>query len=1289
MSILEARGMESAQDNTRFYYMDIFKRSCYLLLVFEVLLGIAHLLWPEYRWGQGRSSYFNFNNSLTMASWLASIQLFASAILALIGFHRDKRLEKLTFSTGCFWLLTVFAGLMLSFIEITKLPSRFQLWGFVHPDIYVQGVITSLSIITLIVCGGLLLNKLKSTVLTDMPCLAWLSCWSMVLILTFITNVTSLFPQSWMPFVSLISGLGYLFGCTLLMLSLGSYVLRPVDNSLTNTNDDDNMKDGAFFNGATRVWTYICVGGMTFSIVFLQILLFRLLTIFGDYLTATSVISIALLGITVGGLIAYCTAHRTPLMTVLCASISLPFAILLAFATTVKLMGSPFIASLLLMLPFICAGTVICIALAHAKSYFVYFIDLIGAAIGALVIGSSLTYFREESSFLFLAALTLVFAMCFAFHVRSPRKRMGYLMLTLTGVIGFGALAWMNLDSDWLNVVREKIKLQRPSASVLFSRSSFMGRYDVIRRTPHHKSLATFDNGRIIDNIRKRPVELYKIDPRIPHTLMKDPVILILGLSGDGVSKTSRSLGKKVYGVEINPAIVKLQQNELLKFNENSYKDIDVSVMDARSYIEQSNKKYDMITLMNAHQARGRMAGRAPSPEYLNTLEAVTSYLHHLTDRGVLIVEEPVSVPRREPPVWKFVNTMRQALINIGHKHPAKHFFIFQWKTKRNNYIQILMKKTPFTPDDIVNLRQWLDDVDNIKKIEAQMGRIMGPINSKTTILYSPDESYSTNYSRLVRGEASNAFKNARNLRVTTDDRPFHFDVNPKHPEIKKAYSRTLLLALLLLPFILFFFRRNYNKLHDTIPFTFIVALTGLGYLLIEVVLIERYEILLGSPVITFSTVLGTLLLFSGLGSLWSGSINKRGVYLSLSAILLLLLGHVSMLTHVLAFASALSIFWKVVLSVLLLAPLGFFMGVPFPYILRSGKKQLKDSAAAFLFAVNAAASALAVPLAINISTSYGLNTTFMAGIMSYLMVGCLFYFMDKKKMQVPARSVALIGLSFLLLWPWQNHTIAFEKMNTGKLYKVFAVSYGRSYSKASHVFKGASNYQRVPFEWLFWVIKGNNKIILVDTGFNDSKLAKRRGIYNYVSPIDRLNQLHISPSEVSDIILTHSHWDHIGSLAAFQHANVWMQKGEYKYMLETVNSGERSSKGIRLSDVKNLNALNYEGRLKLVDGNKSLFPGIEIRYAGGHTPGSQYVIVNALDGLIVLASDNTYMYQNNRKHIPIGKAADHDENMKLIHEMQTIAASPFYIIPGHDPRVMYWFPRISNGIVQISSLAE
>ena len=1263
------------------------ERTCYVILVLELLLGVAHLVWPEYRWGQGRSSYFNFDNSLTLASWLATLQLFGVSVLAVIAFRREKRAAPTR--TRWVWLAGALTAIVLSIAEMTRFPRRLQLLGYPNFDPYEGFVLYAGCWGFLILFGGCLLYRLRRVPGARASGIGWLVAWGLQILLTILRS-NPWIADGWDLWVGFLTGLAYLFGCTLLMLAVGKYALQsPWDRSVSASHHDQDRTAPGLPAGSRRILILIGVGAMTFTMIFLQIILFQMLTIFGDYMTAYSAISIALLGIAVGGLLGARAASHSPVESMIGASLLLPISILLAFGATVNMPDSPMATSLLLALPFACGSTVISVVLALARSHLVYCLDLLGAALGALLVSRALGHFREENTLLFLGALTFLLAICFVLGHPERQVRRGLMALTLAGALILSLLGGINIKSDWLNIVRTKILRSYPKAEVLFSRSSFAGRYDVIRREPEHRSLSTYDNGRIIDTIRRRPTEEYQIDPRLPHTLMEKPTILILGLSGDGIIKTAKALAKRVSGVEINPAIVDLQSNELAVFNSNSYEGVDVAIMDGRTYVEQSDEQYDIIALMNAHSARGRTSGRAPSPEYLHTLEAVKSYLSHLTDRGVVIVEEPVSRARREPPVWKLVVTMRRALLEAGSRDPAQHFFIFQWKTRRNNYVQIVMKKHPLADEEIERLKRWLQDVDNRRAIEKRLGRRMGPISCKTTLLYTPDQRLATNYDRIIRGEVDHDFLQARNLQPTTDDRPFHFDVDPSRPESRQAYSRTLIITLLLAPFLLPFLRRHHSELRQAVPYALVVILTGLGYLLVEVVFIQRFEIFLGSPIVTFATVLGTLLLFSGAGSLWSGQIRRRGLYGSLGAIIALLVLHEWWIPTLLPLGASLPMAAKVTAAVVALAPLAFFMGVPFPFVLGAAKTRFTQSSAALLFAINAAASALAVPLTVNLSSSYGFHVVFEIGILLYAIVGLLLVALQRPSLRLLANAAAVVVVGALVISPWVGGRPVADSLSAPDRYRVYAIEYGRSTYSEDKILRGGSSSEPRTFAWLLWVIRGHGKTVLVDTGFDDHDMAKQWRIRDHVAPVAQLAKLGIEPSEVTDVVLTHAHWDHVGGLAPYTDATIWMQEKEYRHALSTVSRSVPHAKGMRWADVELLLEAEAESRLKLINGERELAKGVTMTLGGAHTPGFQYVTVNTLDGPTIIAGDATYLYENNQKHVAVGIAVDYGANLAAIRQMHRSAASPFFILPGHDPRVVSQFPQVADGIVQITAVPE
>jgi glyoxylase-like metal-dependent hydrolase (beta-lactamase superfamily II) len=108
-----------------------------------------------------------------------------------------------------------------------------------------------------------------------------------------------------------------------------------------------------------------------------------------------------------------------------------------------------------------------------------------------------------------------------------------------------------------------------------------------------------------------------------------------------------------------------------------------------------------------------------------------------------------------------------------------------------------------------------------------------------------------------------------------------------------------------------------------------------------------------------------------------------------------------------------------------------------------------------------------------------------------------------------------------------------------------------------------------------------------------------------------------------------------------------------------------------------------------LIEGDLEIAPGIVARAGGSHTPGSQHVTVATREGPVVIAGDATYLYWNNQRHVPVGTSVDPWANLEAIRAMQREAASPFLVLPGHDRRVMDWFPEVGDGIVHITMEAH
>lgn len=227
----------------------------------------------------------------------------------------------------------------------------------------------------------------------------------------------------------------------------------------------------------------------------------------------------------------------------------------------------------------------------------------------------------------------------------------------------------------------------------------------------------------------------------------------------------------------------------------------------------------------------------------------------------------------------------------------------------------------------------------------------------------------------------------------------------------------------------------------------------------------------------------------------------------------------------------------------------------------------------------------------------------------------------------------------------------------------------------------GAPPEEKVDIAMVVWLIRGGGRNILFDSGFHREKWMKEFPVADYVPPHEAVRAAGVRPDEVTDVVISHAHWDHMGGIDLFPRATVWIQKDEFAYYTGAAWQVGGRHGGIDPEDLAVLVRLNTEGRLKLVDGDDvELLPGLRVYTGARHTYASQYLRVGG-EPAFVLASDNCYLYRN--LETPAASAtfteADRGANLAAQRRMIALAGSIQRVVPGHDLRQFERYPTVGR----------
>ncbi|OZI26002.1 MBL fold hydrolase [Bordetella genomosp. 9] len=250
---------------------------------------------------------------------------------------------------------------------------------------------------------------------------------------------------------------------------------------------------------------------------------------------------------------------------------------------------------------------------------------------------------------------------------------------------------------------------------------------------------------------------------------------------------------------------------------------------------------------------------------------------------------------------------------------------------------------------------------------------------------------------------------------------------------------------------------------------------------------------------------------------------------------------------------------------------------------------------------------------------------------------------------------------------------------NEATNYELLALKYATRMGSRGHMFLGGDAHDGpLRMDYFIWSIRGGGRIILVDTGFT-REVAEKRGRDYLMTPEDCLRKVGIAPESVSDVVITHLHYDHAGNLDKFPNATFHVQDTEVAFATGKYMCFACQRKAFEVDDVTEMVRLVYKDRVRFHDDAGEIAPGVEVFRVGGHTDGLQSVRVRTERGWVVVASDAAHYYENFERQRPFAGVFNVGDMLAGYAKLSEHADTVDHIVAGHDPRVMEIYPPLSQ----------
>lgn len=763
----------------------------------------------------------------------------------------------------------------------------------------------------------------------------------------------------------------------------------------------------------------------SFATIALELLLTRVYSVTMYYHFAFMVISLALLGLAVGGVALYLFpgffARRSPGFWA--AASMLGFAVGVVFALSVALHNPISLRGwranwttlcwiyLAASVPFLFSGLALSVAIAAAKEQIgrVYAFDLVGAALGCLVVIPVISWLGAPGAVVIAGAAGALAALFFALSAGTQGRQ----LVLLSAVVGVALIvvAVREPSDRRFGEARNPDKFLGKRA-VLFEKWNAFSQITVTPAgDPDYRWIfidADAATRMWSGDIRASNYQAARRFPEIRvaslvYDLRHDGTALIIGPGGGTDVTSALSHGvPRVVGVEVNPVIVKqVMRSKYADWNGDLYRDprVQVVVDEGRSYIRRAPDTFASIqaTLVDTWAASSSGAFTL-SENNIYTREAFSEFLDHLAPGGILAVTRwyDANSPKE---FLRLVALGRAALEarGVAGIEVANYFAIATDNDRRGT---LLLSRDPYRPEDLARLRAAVAD-GHLRLLFTPGGHASGEGGDEDRLLHS----------FLEAPTAASVLATQRyDASATTDDRPFFFyNLRPHqllsifaHPERLELNNLgvailifllilSVAMTLLLIVGPLLLLRREALRASRGLKVRLLAYFSclGLGYILVEIGFMQKFVLFLGHPIYALAVVLASLLAASGAGSAlsgWGGArFGLRGFAMRVVLALTILLAvYAAVLTPIFHACLGLPLGARIAMAIVLIVPVGVLMGVLLPTGVRAAGNLGQDMVA-WAWGVNGAASVVGSVAAMFLSMNLGFTAALAVGILVYL----------------------------------------------------------------------------------------------------------------------------------------------------------------------------------------------------------------------------------------------------------------------------------------------------------------